>query len=68
MDEYNEFVFYLLAWLAFWLIIEIKFYSHTRIYLNYKKQKKSSTSKSFIFIWDILTYCGSARAKIRASD
>lgn len=24
MDEYNEFVFYLLAWLAFWLIIEIK--------------------------------------------
>lgn len=24
MDEYNEIIFYLLAWLAFWLIIEIK--------------------------------------------
>lgn len=37
MDEYNEIIFYLLVWLAFWLIIQIKtlFTCGMRIYLNY---------------------------------
>lgn len=44
MDEYNEIVFYLLAWLAFWLIIEIKilFTCGMRIYLNDETLKKKS--------------------------
>lgn len=74
MDEHNEIVFYLLAWLAFWLIIEIKilFTWGMRIYLNYETLKKKSRSLwkiAVFFVVDLSTYDGlCAGENVRVDD
>lgn len=66
MDEYNEFVFYLLAWLAFWLIIEIKIlFTYENLFKLQKAEK--NINKRVVYIYFEISWLMTARPALKSA-